>query len=161
MESADQIETAEYFAKQSFVDEKRIAIWGWSYGGFMSALCLSRSDLFKVGIAVAPVTSWRFYDSVYTERFMRKPQENSSGYNNYSPLNLAENLQGRLFLIHGSADDNVHFQNTMEYANNLIQAGKQFDMFVYPNSNHNINSGNSRQHLYQMMFDYLMKNLVN
>lgn len=158
-ESDDQIETAQYLAKQSYVDKDRIAIWGWSYGGFMSALCLTRSDLFKIGIAVAPVTSWRYYNSAYTERFMRKPQENGAGYNNNSPLNNAENLNGRLFLIHGSADDNVHYQNTMEFADKLIQAGKQFDMFVYPNRNHHINSGDSRKHLYQMMFDYLKRNL--
>ena len=161
LESDDQIETAKYLAKQSYVDKNRIAIWGWSYGGFMSALCMSRSDLFKVGIAIAPVTTWRFYDTVYTERFMRRPQENASGYNQNSPLNLAENLKGRLFLIHGSADDNVHVQNTLEYANKLIQADKQFDMFIYPNRNHNINSDNSRKHLYQMKFDYLMRYLVN
>ena len=158
-ESDDQIEAAEYLAKQSYVDENRIAIWGWSYGGFMSALCMSRSDIFKVGIAIAPVTSWRYYNSAYTERFMRKPQENGGGYNNNSPMIFAENLNGRLFLIHGSADDNVHLQNTVEFADKLIQAGKQFDMFIYPNRNHNINSGNSRKHLYQMMYDYLIKNL--
>ena len=158
-ESDDQIEAAEYLAKQSYIDENRIGIWGWSYGGYMSALCLCRSDIFKVGIAVAPVTSWRYYNSAYTERFMRKPEENGGGYNNNSPMFFAENLKGRLFLIHGSADDNVHLQNTMELADKLIQTGKQFDMFIYPNRNHNINSGNSRQHLYQMMFEYLIKNL--
>jgi len=161
LESDDQIETAKYLAKLSYVDKKRIAIWGWSYGGFMTAMSMSRSNLFKVGIAVAPVTTFRFYDSVYSERFMRRPQENASGYNQNSPINLAENLQGRLFLIHGSIDDNVHLQNTMEYADKLIEANKQFDMFIYPNRNHNIRSENSRQHLYQMKFDYLMKYLVN
>jgi dipeptidyl-peptidase 4 len=159
LESDDQIEAARYLSGLSFVDGARIGIWGWSYGGFMSALCLSRSDVFKVGIAVAPVTNWRFYDSAYTERYMRQPRENPSGYDNNSPLALAANLQGRLFLIHGSADDNVHLQNTMEYADRLIQAGKQFDMFIYPNRDHSIVGGRSRSHLYQMMFDYLEENL--
>ncbi len=159
LESDDQIETAKYLSKLAFVDKNRIAIWGWSYGGFMSALCLSKSDMFKVGIAVAPVTNWRFYDTAYTERFMRLPQENASGYDNNSPINLVSDLKGRLFLIHGSADDNVHLQNVMEYADKLIQAGKQFDMFIYPNRDHSINGGNSRLHLYNMMFSYLEKNL--
>lgn len=159
LESDDQIETASYLGSLSYVDKSRIAIWGWSYGGFMTALCLSRSDLFKVGIAVAPVTNWRFYDTVYTERYMREPRENASGYDNNSPINLTGNLNGRLFLIHGSADDNVHTQNVMEYADKLIQSGKQFDMFIYPNRDHSIYGGNTRLHLYNMMFNYLEKNL--
>lgn len=158
-ESDDQIAGAHYLAGLPFVDGKRIGIWGWSYGGFMSALCLSRSDVFKCGIAVAPVTSWRFYDTVYTERYMRKPDENSSGYDLYSPLNLADQVKGRLFLIHGSADDNVHYQNQMEYADRLVQAGVQFDMFTYPNRNHGIYGGNVRNHLYTMMVEYLKRNL--
>ncbi|MDR2927853.1 MAG: S9 family peptidase [Cytophagaceae bacterium] len=159
LESDDQIETAKYLGSLPYVDARRIAIWGWSYGGFMSALCLSRSDVFKVGIAIAPVTNWRFYDSVYTERFMRQPQENGAGYDQNSPIQLAENLTGRLFLIHSTADDNVHIQNTYEYADRLVQAGKQFDMFIYPNRNHSIYGGNVRLHLYRMLFDYLEKNL--
>ncbi len=159
-ESEDQIEAAKYLGSLKFCDESRIAIWGWSYGGFMACNCLSRADgIFKVGIAVAPVTNWRYYDSAYTERFMRKPQENPKGYDENSPINMAENLSGRLFLIHGTADDNVHFQNTLEYAEQLIQANKQFDMFVYPNRNHNITGGNTRLHLYRMMSDYLKRNL--
>ncbi|WP_262493160.1 S9 family peptidase [Marinilabilia salmonicolor] len=159
LESDDQIETARYLGGLSYVDASRIGIWGWSFGGYMSSICLSRSDLFKVGIAVAPVTNWRYYDTIYTERFMRKPQQNPNGYDDNSPINMAENLSGRLFLIHGSADDNVHFQNTMEYAEQLIQAGKQFDMFVYPNRNHSIYGGNTRYHLYTMMSQYLFDNL--
>jgi dipeptidyl-peptidase-4 len=161
LESDDQIEAARYLGGLSYIDSNRIGIWGWSYGGFMSALCLSRTDLFKVGIAVAPITNWRFYDTAYTERFMRQPKENPSGYDQANPLNLASDLQGRLFLIHGSADDNVHVQNTMEYADKLIQAGKQFDMFIYPNREHSIIGGNSRPHLYNMMFNYLERNLKN
>jgi len=159
LESDDQIETARYLGNLAYVDKSRIAIWGWSYGGFMSALCLSRSDLFKVGIAVAPVTNWRFYDTAYTERFMRQPRENASGYDNNSPINLTNKLTGSLFLIHGTADDNVHVQNVMEYADKLIQSGKQFDMFIYPNRDHSIAGGNTRKHLYTMMFDYLQRNL--
>ncbi|MCW3805414.1 S9 family peptidase [Plebeiibacterium marinum] len=160
IESNDQIEGARYLGSLNYTDASRIGIWGWSYGGFMSCSCLSKANgIFKVGIAVAPVTNWRYYDSVYTERFMRKPQENPKGYDENSPINMADNLTGRLFIIHGMADDNVHFQNTVEYIEQLIQANKQFDMFAYPNRNHGIYGGNTRMHLYQMMSDYLKKNL--
>ncbi|MCU4176187.1 S9 family peptidase [Carboxylicivirga sp. N1Y90] len=159
LESDDQIEAAKYLGGLSYVDASRIGIWGWSYGGFMSSLCLSKSDVFKVGIAVAPVTNWRYYDSVYTERYMRRPQENAKGYDDNSPINHVDNLTGRLFLIHGTADDNVHFQNVMEYVDRLVQAGKQFDMFAYPNRNHSIYGGNVRPHLYKMKADYLFRNL--
>ena len=120
---------------------------------------VSKSDIFKVGIAVAPVTNWRFYDSVYTERYLRKPDENPSGYDDNSPITHAANLKGRLFLIHGSADDNVHYQNQMEYVDKLVVSGVQFDMFTYPNRNHSIYGGPVRHHLYNMMVDYLKKNL--
>ncbi len=158
-ESDDQIAVAKYLATLPFVDKSRIGIWGWSFGGFMSSLCLCRSDMFKVGIAVAPVTSWRFYDTIYTERFMRTPEENISGYKEYNPLSLAENLSGRLFMIHGTADDNVHMQNQMEFADALIRAGIQFDMFTYPNKDHNIYGGTTRHHLYTMMLNYIKRNL--
>jgi dipeptidyl-peptidase-4 len=159
LESDDQIETAKYLTGLSYVDSTRIGIWGWSFGGYMSSTCLSKSSLFKIGIAVAPVTNWRFYDTVYTERYMRTPQQNAEGYDDNSPINMVENLSGRLFIIHGSADDNVHFQNTMEYAEKLIQANKQFDMFVYPNRNHSIYGGNTRHHLFTMMSRYVFDNL--
>jgi dipeptidyl-peptidase-4 len=159
LESDDQIEVARYLSSLGFIDSSRIGIWGWSFGGYMSTICLSKSDLFRVGIAVAPVTNWRFYDTIYTERFMRQPQQNPGGYDKNSPINMVEDLSGRLFLIHGSADDNVHFQNTMEYAEQLIQADKQFDMFVYPNRNHSIYGGNTRHHLYDMMSRYIFNNL--
>ncbi len=159
LESDDQIETARYLGGLSYVDKNRIGIFGWSYGGFMTSLCLSRSSLFKVGIAVAPVTNWRFYDTVYTERYMRQPRENPKGYDGNSPITMTDSLQGRLFLIHGSADDNVHLQNVMEYSDRLIQSGKQFDMFIYPNRDHGIMGGNTRSHLYNMMFNYLERNL--
>ncbi len=159
LESDDQIETAKYLSSLTFVDKNRIGIWGWSFGGYMSAMALSKSNLFKVGIAVAPVVDWRFYDTVYTERFMRTPNENPVGYKNTSLLEMAKDLSGRLFLIHSTADDNVHLQNSYEYANKLIEADKQFDMFIYPNRNHGIYGGNTRNHLYKMKFDYLERNL--
>ncbi|MGQ1948503.1 S9 family peptidase [Geofilum sp. OHC36d9] len=159
LESDDQISTARYLSGLSYIDAQRIGIWGWSFGGYMTTMALSRSDLFRVGIAVAPTTDWKFYDTAYTERFMRSPKENPSGYKNTSSLQMADKLNGRLFIIHGTADDNVHFQNTMEYVDRLVQADKQFDMFVYPNRNHSIFGGNTRHHLYKMMFDYLEKNL--
>ncbi len=159
LESDDQIETALHLGSLSYIDPSRIGIWGWSFGGYMSSICLSRSNLFSMGIAVAPVTNWRYYDTIYTERFMRTPQQNPKGYDENSPVNMVDSLSGRLFLIHGSADDNVHFQNTMEYADQLIQADKQFDMFVYPNRNHSIYGGNTRHHLYDMMSRYVFENL--
>jgi dipeptidyl-peptidase-4 len=158
-ESDDIAATAQYLASLKYIDGSRIGIWGWSYGGYMSLLCMSKSSLFKVGIAVAPVTNWRFYDSVYTERFMRRPVENASGYDDNSPINLADKLSGKLLLIHGTADDNVHFQNSMEYADKLVQAGKQFDMQVYPNRNHSIYGGNTRNHLYERMANFILNNL--
>ncbi|MCT4643794.1 MAG: S9 family peptidase [Carboxylicivirga sp.] len=159
LESDDQIEAAKYLGSLDYVDANRIGIWGWSFGGFMSSLCLSKSDVFKIGIAVAPVTNWRYYDSIYTERYMRKPQENANGYDDNSPINHVKNLSGRLFLIHGSADDNVHFQNAMEYVDRLVQAGKQFNYFVYPNRNHFLNGGNVYNHLYHMKADFILQNL--
>ncbi len=158
-ESDDQIAAAKYFGSLPYIDASRIGIWGWSFGGFMSSLCLCRSDVFKAGIAVAPVASWKFYDTIYAERYMRTPSENISGYNSYSPLALANNLSGKLFLIHGTADDNVHLQNQAEFTDALISAGKQFDMFCYPNKNHSIRGGNTRQHLYTMMLNWIKENL--
>ena len=159
-ESDDQIMAAKYLAKLPYVDADRLAIWGWSYGGFMSSLCLSRGEgVFKAGIAVAPVTHFKFYDSAYTERFMRTPKENADGYNNYAPLMLADKLQGRLLLCHGTADDNVHYQNTVDYAEALVQAGKQFEMQIYRNRNHSIYGGNTRLHLYNRFVDFLERNL--
>ena len=159
LEAEDQISTAKYLAKLPFVDGDRIAIWGWSYGGFMSALSMSMSNVFKAGIAVAPVTNLKFYDTAYSERFMRTPQENPDGYNNYSPLRLADKLEGRLLLVHGTADDNVHYQNTIEYADALVEAGKQFEIQTYRNRNHNLNGGNTRRHLYARFVDFLERNL--
>ncbi|MEI6347388.1 MAG: DPP IV N-terminal domain-containing protein [Bacteroidota bacterium] len=159
-ETEDQIEGAKYLASLSYIDGGRIGIWGWSYGGYMSSLCITKgAEYFKTAIAVAPVTNWRNYDNIYTERFMRTPQVNADGYDNNSPSNFAKKLKGNYFIIHGSADDNVHYQNSMEFINQLIKENKQFNQFVYPNRNHNISGGNSRYHLYNMLTDYILKNL--
>jgi dipeptidyl-peptidase-4 len=159
-EVIDQIETAKYLARQPYVDAGNIAIWGWSYGGFMTCLALTKGEgLFDAGIAVAPVTNWRYYDNIYTERFMRTPQENRDGYEDNSPLNFADQLQGSLLLIHGSGDDNVHVQNTFEFAEKLVQADKDFDMHIYTNRNHSIYGGNTRYHLFKKMTRFLNSHL--
>lgn len=158
-ETDDLIEAAKWLGSQSYVDADRIGIWGWSYGGMTTCICMCKSDLFKMGIAVAALTNWRYYDTVYAERFMRKPDENISGYTSNNPLDLAKNLHGRLFLIHGAADDNVLLQNHADMVTKLIENNKQFDTFVYPNKNHSIYGGNTRNHLYTMMFEYVKRNL--
>ena len=160
LESHDQVEAALWLGRQPYVDKDRIAIWGWSFGGFntIMSLCKGR-QVFNCGVAVAPVTDWRFYDSAYTERFMRTPQENPDGYD-CSPLHRYENLKGDLLLIHGTADDNVHYQNTAELAEALVQAQKQFDMQVYTNRNHSIYGGKTRLHLIRRIEDYLDRHLL-
>lgn len=155
-EADDQIAAARYFATLPYVNPNEISIWGWSYGGYNVLMALSRSSgVFKSGVAIAPVTDWRFYDSIYAERYMRTPQQNKAGYDNGSPLALAPQLSGDLLLIHGSADDNVHFQNTMEYATALIAADKQFDMFVFPDKDHSIQGSTNRNYLYKKVIDFL------
>ncbi|MCF0191648.1 MAG: S9 family peptidase [Marinilabiliaceae bacterium] len=156
-ETDDMAAVAKQLGTLSYVDAKKIGIWGWSYGGFVSSLAMCRHKEFAAGIAVAPVTSFRFYDTIYTERFMRKPDENISGYDDYAPINNARNLTGRLFLIHGTADDNVHFQNQMAFVEALLNADKEFDMFVYPNQNHSI--PRYRVGLYEKMLKWLKTNL--
>ena len=160
LESRDQVETALWLCKQPYVDASRIAIWGWSFGGFntIMSMCEGR-DVFMCGVAVAPVTDWRFYDSAYTERFMRTPQENPAGYD-CSPLHRYEKLKGDLLLIHGLADDNVHYQNTAELAEVLVQTNFQFDMQVYTNRNHSIYGGNTRCHLVKRIENYLDGHLL-
>ena len=159
-EVEDQIAAAKKLSGLPYIDETRTGIWGWSYGGFMSTNCLLKgNDTFEMAIAVAPVTSWRFYDSIYTERFMRTPQENPSGYDENSPLNYPELLKGNYLLVHGSADDNVHLQNTMRMVEALIRANKQFDWAIYPDKNHSINGGNTRLHLYTKMTNFIKENL--
>jgi dipeptidyl-peptidase-4 len=138
-----------------------MGIWGWSYGGYMSSLAITKgADTFKMAIAVAPVTSWRFYDSVYTERYMQTPQENASGYDNNSPLNFAHLLKGDYLLIHGSGDDNVHYQNSMRMIDALVEADKTFDLMIYPDRTHGIYKGkNTRLHLYQKMTIFIENSL--
>ncbi len=159
-ESIDQIETAKYLKTLGYVDSSRIGIWGWSYGGYMSSLCLFKgADVFKMAIAVAPVTNWRYYDSVYTERFMGLPQDNALGYDKNSPINYVDKLKGKLLIVHGTGDDNVHMQNSIEMIEKLVQANKQFEMMFYPDKNHGIYGGNTTLHLYTMMSKYLKENL--
>ncbi|HLV50583.1 MAG TPA: S9 family peptidase [Flavobacterium sp.] len=159
-EVEDQIYIAKLLAKESFIDENRIGIWGWSFGGFMSSNCLFQANnVFKTAIAVAPVTSWRFYDTVYTERFMTTPQENASGYDNNSPITHADKLKGNFLLIHGTADDNVHVQNTMVLINKLVSLNKNFDWLIYPDKNHGIYGGKTREQLYTKMTNYLLEKL--
>ncbi len=160
VESADQTASAKIIAKYPYVDSTRIGIWGWSYGGYMSSLCLfTGSDIFKAAIAVAPVTNWKFYDSIYTERYLQKPQDNRQGYEDYSPVTHAAKLQGNFLLIHGTGDDNVHFQNAIELQNALIAANKQFLSFYYPDRDHGIYGGNTRLHLYEMMSNFIFEKL--
>lgn len=160
LEVADQIDAAKYLASLPYVDANRIGIWGWSYGGYMSSLCiLLGNDVFKTAIAVAPVTSWRYYDTIYTERYLQRPQDNPKGYDEYSPLTHAARLKGNYLLIHGTGDDNVHFQNAVMMVDALIKANKQFEVFFYPNRNHGIYGGNTRLHLYNLMTDFIKKKL--
>lgn len=159
-EVEDQIEAARQLGKEPYIDAERIGVWGWSYGGFMSSNCILKgNDVFKMAIAVAPVTNWRFYDTIYTERYMRTPQENASGYDDNSPINHVEKLKGAYLLVHGTADDNVHVQNTMRMVEALVQANKQFDWAIYPDKNHGIYGGNTRLHLYTKMTNFIKENL--
>ena len=159
-EAIDQIEGAKYLGNLPFIDKTRIGIWGWSYGGYMSSNCIMQgADVFKTAIAVAPVTSWRYYDSIYTERYLQTPQQNASGYDDNSPISHVEKLKGNYFLIHGTGDDNVHFQNAVMLEDALIKANKQFRSFYYPNKSHGISGGNTRLHLYTMMTEFLLGNL--
>lgn len=159
-EIEDQISAAKYLGNLPYVDKDRIGIWGWSYGGYMSSLGLTKgADVFNMAIAVAPVTNWRFYDSIYTERYMDTPQNNSTGYDDNSPINHVDKMRGKYLLVHGSADDNVHVQNTMRMISALVDADKQFDLFIYPDKNHGIYGGNTRYHLYKMMNDFILENL--
>ncbi|MDY0780699.1 S9 family peptidase [Tenacibaculum sp. IB213877] len=160
-EVEDQIAAAKQLAERSYIDKENIGIWGWSYGGFMSTNCILKgNDIFTTAIAVAPVTSWRFYDTVYTERYMTTPQENAEGYDDNSPINYADKLEGNYLLVHGSGDDNVHQQNTMRMVNALVEANKQFDLFIYPDRTHGIYKGkNTRLHLFTKMTNFIEENL--
>ncbi len=159
-EVIDQIEAGKHLGSLPFIDNNRIGIWGWSYGGYMTSLALTLgADVFKTGIAVAPVTNWRFYDTIYTERYLKTPQQNPEGYDNNSPVTHAAKLKGNYFLIHGTGDDNVHFQNAVAMQDALIKNNKQYESFYYPDRNHGIYGGNTRLHLYQMMTDFLLRKL--
>lgn len=159
-ELEDQVDAAKLLGTRDYIDENRIGIWGWSYGGFMAANAIFQApETFAMAIAVAPVTSWRFYDSVYTERYMQTPQENPEGYDQNSPITHVEGLEDPFLLVHGSGDDNVHVQNSMQLISALIQANKQFDWRIYPDKNHGIYGGNTRLHLYTLMTDFIKKNL--
>lgn len=159
-EAIDQIATANWLKTLPYVDGNRIGIWGWSFGGYLSALSMFRGEgAFKMAISVAPVTNWRYYDNVYTERFMRTPQENPDGYDMNSPTTYANQLNGKYLLIHGTADDNVHFQNAMELIKGLNEAGVEYDQFFFPNKNHFILGGNTRTYLYTKLAKYIMENL--
>mgnify|MGYP000446619525 CR=1 FL=1 len=163
LETKDQMSANRHLASLPYIDGTRIGIQGWSYGGFMSSNCLFKgNDIFKLAIAVAPVTNWKYYDSIYTERYMRTPQENNDGYEDNSPINHVDKLKGKYLLVHGSADDNVHYQNTMELINALVAANKDFDLAIYPDKNHGIyggNNGNTRLHLFTKMTSFIMENL--
>ena len=159
-EIEDQIAAAQWIGSQSFVDAGRIGIFGWSFGGYMASLAMTKgADVFKVGIAVAPVTTWRYYDTIYTERYLQTPQENPQGYDENSPINFADLMKGKYLLIHGTADDNVHYQNAVEMAEALIQKNKEFEFMTYPDKNHGIYGGNTRLHLYQKMTNFILNNL--
>ena len=161
LESDDQIAAARYLGSLPYVDKANIAIWGWSYGGFMSLLCMEKGgSIFKAGISVAPITHFKYYDTVYTERYMRTPKENPEGYEDNAPLNNPSGIKGKLLIVHGSADDNVHLQNTVEFTEAMVQAGVHFEMAIYTNRNHSINGGNTSKHLYEKMTDFLKENLL-
>ncbi|OGX83740.1 peptidase S9 [Hymenobacter lapidarius] len=160
LETIDQAEGAKYLAALPFVDKSRIGIWGWSYGGYMTSLAMTKNpDLFKMGIAVAPVTNWRYYDTVYTERYLKTPQENPAGYDENSPVQFAQNLKGKFLLVHGTGDDNVHFQNSIAFVDALIKANKDYQTLYYPNRNHGISGGTTRLHLYRQMTNFVTQNL--
>ena len=159
-EIQDQINAAKHLANLDYVDGERIGIFGWSYGGYMSSLAITKgADVFKAAIAVAPVTNWKWYDTIYTERYMQTSNLNPNGYEDNSPVNFARLLEGNYLLVHGNSDDNVHFQHSAEMAAALIAANKQFDTYFYPNRNHGIFGNNARIHLYTKMHNFVLENL--
>ena len=157
-ETVDQIEAARYLASLPYVDPDRIGIYGWSYGGFMALNCILKgNDVFRAAIAVAPVTSWRFYDTIYTEIYNGLPQDNPSGYDDNSPIHFADRLKGKLLIAHGTGDDNVHIQNTYEMITKLVEYDKPFELYVYPDRNHGM--GPSRHHLMERCIEFVQRNL--
>ena len=160
LETVDQIAAAKYMASQPYVDAKHIGIWGWSFGGYEVLMAMSQTDSpYAAGVAIAPVTDWRFYDSIYTERFMRTPNENENGYNQGSPLKRIGKQKGRLLIMAGTADDNVHITNTYQYAAEMTQQNKMFDMMVFLNMNHSINGCETRVPLYMKVLEFFNNNL--
>ena len=160
LESRDQVETAIWLGQQSYVDKNRIGIWGWSYGGWNTLMSMSEGrPVFKAGVAIAPPTNWRFYDTIYTERYMRTPQENPKGYDEVNPIARASQLHGALLICHGLADDNVHYRNSAEYVEAFVQADKDFRQLVYTNRNHSIYGGNTRYHLFRQCFNFFNEHL--
>ena len=160
LESRDQVEAALWLGRQSYVDKDRIGIWGWSYGGWNTLMSMSEGrNAFAAGVAIAPPTSWRYYDTIYSERYMRTPQENADGYDRVNPIARAGQLHGALLLCHGLADDNVHFRNTAEYTEALVQADKDFRQLTYTNRNHSIYGGNTRLHLYRQAINHFNEKL--
>ncbi|MBS1655367.1 MAG: DPP IV N-terminal domain-containing protein, partial [Bacteroidetes bacterium] len=161
-EIEDQIDAAKYMASMPFVDGSNIGHWGWSFGGFMSSLAITKgADVFHAAVAVAPVTSWRFYDNIYTERYMRTPQENPKGYDDNSPINHVDKIKGKFLIIHGTGDDNVHFQNSVEMIQAMIDHNIDFESAYYPNKNHSISGGNTSFHLWSKMTNWILANLGN
>jgi len=159
-ETEDQIAAAKSLGQLSFIDKNRMGIWGWSYGGYMSSLALAKgNDVFKMAIAVAPVTNWRYYDNIYTERYMGLPQDNGAGYDDNSPINFVREIKGKYLIVHGTGDDNVHFQNSVMMVNELIKNNIPFDSEFYPNKNHSIYGGATRYHLYNKMTNFILENL--
>jgi dipeptidyl-peptidase-4 len=161
VETRDQAAAAAEFGRMPFVDPARIGIWGWSYGGFMSLNTVFQApDVYRAAIAVAPVTHWKYYDNIYTERYNGLPQENAAGYDAGSPLSHVQTFRGHLLLVHGTGDDNVHFQNSEALVNALVAAGKPFDLMIYPDRNHSISGGNTSMHLFDRMTRYLDEHLM-
>ncbi len=161
VETVDQAAAARAIAQWDYVDPSRIGIWGWSYGGFMSLNTLfQHPDVYSMAVSVAPVTHWRYYDTIYTERYNGLPQDNAGGYDRGSPLSYVDGLAGDLLLIHGTGDDNVHYQNSESLINALVDANKQFDLMSYPNRTHGIFGGNTSRHLYTLMSDYITEHLA-
>jgi dipeptidyl-peptidase-4 len=160
LELEDLLAGGRYLASLPYVDGTRLGIYGWSYGGFMASLVMTKgAGVYKLGIAGAPVTSWRYYDNIYTERYMQRPQDNPEGYDDNSPIKYASRLTGHFLLIHGTGDDNVHVQNAIALQDALIMAGKQFQSFFYPDDPHGIRGATRRHHLYTMMTEFILKNL--
>jgi dipeptidyl-peptidase-4 len=160
IEVQDQGDGVRWLVSQGLADAARVGIYGWSYGGYMSSLCLAvGADIFKMAISVAPVANWRYYDSIYTERYMGLPKDNGKGYDAFSPTSNMQKIKGKLLLVHGTADDNVHYQNSVEMVNALVKNNVQFDFFMFPDKNHSIYGGNTRLYLFTKMTDYIKANL--